>query len=212
MTEGISKGMFVAGLVVAIVTSSLVASVLSMQYAKGPKGDKGDTGATGATGLQGPVGETGPAGTQGLRGFQGIQGGQGPPGVTIFASTSANDTISTTETLQFIDMAGMSITLTFNDTSEVIIFASLEALGDYDQRIYVRALVGTSVAEPGDVYLNPIIVDPTGHFVGIACHGFNFRKTSVGPGTHIIKLQWSVSGGTGDIFARSLIAIALPVQ
>jgi hypothetical protein len=50
---GISKTMFVIGLIVAIVVSSLIASVVSMQYAKGSKGDKGDTGATGP---QGPPG------------------------------------------------------------------------------------------------------------------------------------------------------------
>ena len=79
MTEnkgvGISKTMFVVGLVVAILASSLIASAVSMQYAKGPqgdKGDKGDTGATGATGATGPQGETGPQGTQGERGPRGF--------------------------------------------------------------------------------------------------------------------------------------------
>jgi hypothetical protein len=74
-TKGISNAMFVVGLIVAIVASSLIASVVSMQYAKGPKGDKGDkgdtggTGATGATGAAGATGATGAAGPQGPRGF-----------------------------------------------------------------------------------------------------------------------------------------------
>ena len=69
---GISKTMFVLGMIVAIIASSLIASSVSILYAKGPKGDKGDTGdtgATGATGATGPKGDTGPTGLQGSRGF-----------------------------------------------------------------------------------------------------------------------------------------------
>jgi hypothetical protein len=194
---GISKTMFVVGLVITIVASSLIASAVSMQYAKGPQGDKGDTGDTGPTGATGATGATGP---------------QGPQGPSVFASASANNTISTTETFQFIDMDGMSIALTVNDTSDLIILASLEAFGDYDNRIFVRALVGISVAEPGEIFLTPVLLDPTGCLVGIASYSFNFRKPSVGAGTYTIKLQWVVSGGTGNIFARTLIAIALPIQ
>lgn len=51
MTEtkgvGISKTMFVVGLVVAILAPSVIALAVSMQYAKGPRGD---------TGAQGPRG------------------------------------------------------------------------------------------------------------------------------------------------------------
>jgi hypothetical protein len=60
MTEakgvGVSKTMFIAGLIAAILASSLISVVATSQFmAKGPKGDKGDTGATGATGPQGPA-------------------------------------------------------------------------------------------------------------------------------------------------------------
>jgi hypothetical protein len=66
MTEtksvGISKTMFIIGLIIAILASSLI-SVFAMQWAlvKGPKGDKGDKGDTGATGPQGLQGIQGPA-------------------------------------------------------------------------------------------------------------------------------------------------------
>jgi hypothetical protein len=71
MTEtksmGISKTMFVVGLIAAILVSSLISVLAATQFAliKGPKGDKGDagaTGATGATGAQGPKGDKGDAG------------------------------------------------------------------------------------------------------------------------------------------------------
>jgi hypothetical protein len=71
MTEaksvGISKTMFMVGLIVAILASSLISAAIVTQLplAEGPKGDKGDrgdTGAIGATGPQGPRGATGAAG------------------------------------------------------------------------------------------------------------------------------------------------------
>ena len=79
---GISKTVFVAGLIAAILASSLISVVAMTQLSttlglKGEKGDKGDTGATGATGPTGPTGATGATGPQGLQGIQGIQGSRG---------------------------------------------------------------------------------------------------------------------------------------
>jgi len=56
MSEGISKTVFAVGLVVAILASSLISTVVSMQWAviQGPKGDTGDTGPQGPQGEQGP--------------------------------------------------------------------------------------------------------------------------------------------------------------
>jgi len=74
--SGISKTMFIAGLITAILASSLISVMATTQWAilKGPKGDKGDTGDTGTTGTMGP---------QGLQGIQGVQGPAGP--ATVFA-------------------------------------------------------------------------------------------------------------------------------
>jgi hypothetical protein len=56
---GISKGMFVAGIVVAILISSLASTVASMMLSVGPKGDRGDQGIQGPQGIQGePTNET----------------------------------------------------------------------------------------------------------------------------------------------------------
>jgi len=81
MSASISKTMFVAGIIIAILASSLVASVVSMQWARGPKGDKGDTGDTGAQGTQGLRGVQGPQGPQGLQGIQGPPGRNGTNGM-----------------------------------------------------------------------------------------------------------------------------------
>jgi hypothetical protein len=83
MSEGTSKTSFIAGLIIAILASSAISTVVSMQWAKGPKGDKGDQGDTGPQGTQGTQGLQGIQGVQGIQGLQGIQGPQGeqgPPG------------------------------------------------------------------------------------------------------------------------------------
>jgi len=103
---GVSKGMFVAGIVLAILLSSVISLSLSMQFAvcpkgemgaqgligeqgiqgpqgiQGEKGDKGNTGATGAVGATGLRGATGTQGATGEEGIQGETGLQGPKGDT----------------------------------------------------------------------------------------------------------------------------------
>jgi nitrous oxidase accessory protein NosD len=83
MAEGISKRIFVAGIVIAILTSSLISSIVSMQWfrgpqgtqgpegVQGPKGDTGNTGAQGIQGIQGPKGDKGDTGPEGVQGIQG---------------------------------------------------------------------------------------------------------------------------------------------
>jgi len=67
---GISKTTFVVGIIVAILASSLISTIVSMQFGlvQGPKGEKGDTGDTGSQGPQGIQGEQGPIGPQGPAG------------------------------------------------------------------------------------------------------------------------------------------------
>lgn len=77
--KGISKTTFIVGLIVAIVVSSLISTVVSMQWAliQGPKGDKGDTGPQGEQGPQGIQGEKGDKGDTGATGATGPQGPAG---------------------------------------------------------------------------------------------------------------------------------------
>lgn len=87
---GISRTVFVIGLIAAILASSLISAVIVTQISpsKGPKGDKGekgdtgDTGATGATGPAGLQGETGATGTTGTTGPTGPKGDKGDIGDT----------------------------------------------------------------------------------------------------------------------------------
>jgi hypothetical protein len=61
---GISKTMFIVGLIIAILASSLISTLVAMQWLKGLKGDKGDTGATGPQGPQGLKGDKGDPGNE----------------------------------------------------------------------------------------------------------------------------------------------------
>jgi hypothetical protein len=65
---GISTTVFIIGIIIAILASTLISALVTMQLAKGvkgPKGDKGDTGDTGATGATGATGPQGPKGDKG---------------------------------------------------------------------------------------------------------------------------------------------------
>jgi hypothetical protein len=190
---GISKNMFIVGLLVAIVASTLISTIVVTQLGaiQGPKGD------TGLQGEQGPQGNVGPA---------------GPAGV--FGSKASNLSISTTETMQFVDVDEMSVTLTLTETSHILIFFSCEAWPDYDETILIHALVGETVASPGQVYLVPIVWDYSETDVYSLWWGsytYNFYQTPVDPGTYTIKIQWMISGGVGDMSFRTLTAMALPV-
>jgi len=232
---GISTTIFIAGLIIAVLASSALSTTIATQWAVGPQGPKGDTGdigpegpigpqgeqgIQGPTGPQGPKGDTGdigpegPIGPQGEQGIQGPTGPQGPPGLPgVFAVSWANDVISTSETMQYIDMNDMSVTIALNETSDVFILVSLQALPDFDERIYIRALINGEVAKPGEVYLTPVIFDLSAtdsYLVGWGSYTYNFYEPSVSPGTYTIKIQWMLSSGMGDIADRTLTVIALP--
>lgn len=204
---GVSQRTFTVGLIVAILASSALSTGVAMtviqQGPQGPKGDTGDTGPQGIQGLQGPQGP------QGLQGQQGVQGPQGPPGLPgVFAVSWGTDPISTTETVNYADMADMSVTLTINETSTVLILVSVEATPSFDERIYMTAMINGEAAKPGEtVELTPVKSSPVS---AMASYTFNFFEPSVSPGTYTIKILWLVTGGTGIIYYRTLTVIALP--
>jgi len=68
--KGISKSIFVIGLVIAVATSSVISILASMQFARGPQGPQGPQGLQG---LQGPQGVQGPKGDKGESGAPGNQ-------------------------------------------------------------------------------------------------------------------------------------------
>ena len=81
MVEGISRNMFIAGLVIAILASSAVSTVISTQLAVGPQGPKGDQGDKGEKGDNGDIGPQGLDGTNGVDGKDGTNGTDGADGL-----------------------------------------------------------------------------------------------------------------------------------
>jgi hypothetical protein len=76
----VSKTVFLAGIIVAIIAASLISIIVSSQLITGPLGSTGPKGDTGAIGLQGPTGSTGPKGDPGPIGATGSTGSTGPKG------------------------------------------------------------------------------------------------------------------------------------
>ena len=85
---GISKTMFIVGLIIAVLVSTGISTVITTQYARGPKGETGPQGEQGPQGVQGPQGLQGSQGLQGIQGLRGIQGEQGLPGVVTIQNFS----------------------------------------------------------------------------------------------------------------------------
>jgi len=132
----------------------------------------------------------------------------------VFASRTSESVIDTTETLQFIDMTDMSVSISINVTSDILILVSITAMADFDDRIYIRALVDNEVADPSMLFLTPLVfgTDYESYAMGWAAYSFNFHKASIEPGTHVVKIQWQVDWSVGSIADRSLIVLALPTK
>jgi len=80
MADGVSKGMFLAGILAAVLISSLASTLASMVLSVGPRGEQGPQGPSGQNGLNGVQGIQGPQGIQGEQGIEGPKGDTGPQG------------------------------------------------------------------------------------------------------------------------------------
>jgi hypothetical protein len=113
---GISKTVFAAGLIVAILASSLISVVAMTQLSgslglKGAKGDKGDSGIAGATGSTGATGAVGAAALPGMQGVQGLRGLSKPDYDSGWISIAPGQTMTLVHALNttnvFVYMVGM---------------------------------------------------------------------------------------------------------
>jgi len=78
----LTLGKFIAGIVIAILVSSVISVGASTMLATGPKGDTGPQGEQGIQGLTGDAGPQGPIGPQGPQGEKGDKGDTGETGAT----------------------------------------------------------------------------------------------------------------------------------
>jgi hypothetical protein len=139
--------------------------------------------------------------------------------------TYGTSTIATTETQDWVDMAGMSVNVTLTKTSKLLLMFSTEAKVQgpapnnwTDASIKIRALVEANVAYPGPIYLTPTVSQDLGyptthrHRLDYSAYSYTFYLPSVAEGTYAIKLQWrvTVTGSTGYIGYRTLIVLAFP--
>ena len=123
-----------------------------------------------------------------------------------FASVSGTTTTTTTSTGGvWEDMDAMSVTVTFNQTSHLlIVFTLMASTNPAGNNIRVRALVGAQPALPIEYQL---LCDSTAYDTW-SC---SFYKSSVDSGTYTVKIQWWVSGGMGYAHIRRVLTvIALP--
>ena len=130
-----------------------------------------------------------------------------------FNSTFSTSYTGTTETMNWVDMSAMSVIITLNRTSHLLIMFSSEAENTAEgNSILLRALVGGVVALPGAITLTPVVWDYafTYDIQDNMAYTYNFYKPSVSAGTYTIKIQWMVTGGTGYAYYRTLMVIALP--
>ncbi len=169
---GISKTLFVVGLIAAILASSLISAVIVTQLpiAKGPKGDKGDTGATG---LQGPPGESRISNVS----FVSVEG---------IAPDSTSSTI-------YGDIKGASLSIVTEKNSSLLIVFSAALDGqsskNFSGYVYLRAFVDGIPTSPNGVealYIN--MGEPTHD----PMRAFVFDTTVI-PGTHSVTIQWMVA-------------------
>lgn len=118
-------------------------------------------------------------------------------GITITTTTSTGGV--------WEDMDDTSVTITFNQTSHLlIVFALMATTVPAGNNIRLRALVGAQPALPAEYQL---LCDSTAYDTW-SC---SFYKPSVASGTYTIKIQWWVSGGMGYAQQnRVLTVIALP--
>jgi len=129
-----------------------------------------------------------------------------------FSYTNNPDEEATTSTT-WVDMPGMSVSITLARTSHIIIVFSatayVEVLGN---SIKVRAIADAATYDEAIPYPVEIVLTK-GTQLTMGTHSFTWNLPNVSAGTHTVKIQWLVSGGTGtgNVADRSLTVIALPM-
>lgn len=107
----------------------------------------------------------------------------------------------------WVDMEGVSVTLSLNQTSHLLVICTLMAATDPVERaMFLRASVGTETAIPFEYQL--FCDTPPGTTSTVS-----YYKMSVASGTLTVKMQWRtnpVTPSTGYAVRIALTVIALP--
>ena len=127
-----------------------------------------------------------------------------PAGSVRVAAVSAFDAINTTST-SFVDLPGLAtgIKVPAGKLADVII--QFSGSMNSPSALYVRALVDTAVANPNNLGNGPQMFWGVGG--GATAQAFNFYTFGVGPGSHIVKMQWEGLSGQQFMSYRSMIVM-----
>jgi hypothetical protein len=203
---GVSRRIFIAGLIVAILASSSLSTIIATQWAVGPQGPKGDKG------------DTGP---------------QGPPGVSkIPVAYKVHDlsiSLDGPTYPEWVDMVGLegpiSVQISTENESNLLIVFYAYLRGEWAPstigwaRIDIRALVDDALAWPSDrMFFEGVqgLETPSWNYgANVTSHSpyCGVFNAPVSAGLHNVKIQWSVLGLTSaTVLDAYLIVYALPNQ
>jgi hypothetical protein len=149
-------------------------------------------------GIVGPTGPTGPTGATGAT-------GPANPNGSIPSETAAQTTQQTTTSASFVDIPGLSVSLT--TTTAAKIFASLAAM--------TQATVGTTVGE------FRVVIDAQNGTSMILSHinitelkavSASLLSTSLAAGTYTVKAQYRETSGLGTLALNQGVLVAESMQ
>jgi hypothetical protein len=129
-----------------------------------------------------------------------------------FSYTNNPDEEATTSTT-WVDMPDMSVSITLERTSHIIImFSAIAYVKVLGNSIMVRAIADEATPDEAIPYPVEIVLTKETQLT-MGPHSFTWNLPDVSAGTHKVKIQWLVSGGigTGNVADRSLTVIALPM-
>ena len=202
-SQGVSKPTFLAGIILAILASSLISTAISMQYAIGPKGDKGDIG---------PIGPQGPSGISRI------------PLVYKDSFVGAEANYTYPEWVDIVNVFNEPISAQIsveNESSLLIVFQAYLRVywaptTSGWARVDIRALVDDSPASPDE--MQGVEAPSPGYGANASGHapycGVFWRQVSAG--VHNVRIQWRVLAsnayGPYSVYALHpyLIVYALP--
>jgi hypothetical protein len=170
---------------------------LAEQGPTGPQGIQGPAGADGADGVDGATGPTGPAGPQGIQGPAGATSGK----VLQVVSSTKTGTSSTSST-GFVDISGLSVSITPSSTSsKILVMYSVSGTANIgNSGVKFRLLRGsTGIYENGGMSFQ-------GSSINLFCFVHQAAQTLDSPNTTsetTYKLQFSNTAGTTSYINRT---------
>jgi len=128
-------------------------------------------------------------------------------GAIPYAVTSSNDSV-TTDSITYTDMPDMTVNITLQRASTVVVMFSAEAyVYPPSNFLAIKAFANQIELEPKTTYIQLA----SSNITWGECKGFNFYA-NLGAGFYTIKIQWRTynAGSDGLVAERTLIAFALP--